>query len=181
MSCLLYFNKMNIPEMSVNLSLKSLARILSMLCCSGRFEQLSSRNAKRLARRGLRGGHGLLRGLWNNEQRPSGGRKSGHGRLHSVHSAIPLRHCSELRRVSRKTLHRGSRRVRHRWVCINARIAVGVLRFGVCLWSCTGLLRFTVKTNIRVSEVEIYIARLTDWNGHIIKSTEKTTYSLKQS
>jgi len=55
--------------------------------------------------------HGLILSLWA-AQRPTDFRRADRGHLHSVPSAISLRHCSKFRRNSGNALHRGSRRVR---------------------------------------------------------------------
>jgi len=106
---------------SIIILLRSLLKTLPLHCCSRCFEKHPSRNAEWISERRVEcqrftSRHELVHGL-RKEQRPqSGHRRSAHHQLLSIHSAVSLRHCSKFRQRSRKTLHRGSRRVRRRSV-----------------------------------------------------------------
>ena len=115
-----------------------------MHCCSKWFEQLSSRNAERFARRRFTSRHELLHSLWN-EDHQSGCRLAAYRRLPATHSAISLRYYSELRHNGRASLHRGSRRERHKSVhtvvtfCVSRgrrKMYCGHARLCVCLSVC---------------------------------------------
>jgi len=117
---------------SIIILLRLLLKTLPLHCCSWRFKQLPSRNAdwiteRRVACQRFTSRHELVHGLRKEQQRHSGHRRIAHHHLLSIHSAIPIHHCSKFRQSSHKTLHRGSRRVRRRCVCKYHRILTTIM------------------------------------------------------
>ena len=87
-------------------------------CCSKWSEQLSSRISSYVASPWFSSWHWLLPSVWSKDDR-SDYWTIGHCGVCCIQRAIPIRHCSKFRHSCRKTLHRGSRRLRRRSVVCN--------------------------------------------------------------
>jgi len=117
---------------SIIILLLSLLKTLPLHCCSRWFRGHPSRNAEWISERRVEcqrftSRHELVHGLRKEQQPQSGHQRSAHHQLLSIHSAVSLRHCSKFRPHRRKTLHRGSRRVRRRFVCTYDRILTTIM------------------------------------------------------
>ena len=107
---------------SIIVVLHALPKSLPLHCCSRWYRQHPSRNAEWITERRVTSLHELVHGLRKQQQPQSGNQSSAYHQLLSVHSEISLRHCSKLRQMGRKTLHRWSRRVQRKYVCKYDRI-----------------------------------------------------------
>jgi len=117
---------------SIIILLRSLLKTLPLHCCSRWFTQLPSRNAEWISESRVEGQrftsrHELVHGLRKEQQPHNGPQRSAHHQLLSIHSAIPIHHCSKFRQRGQKTLHGGSRRVRRRCVCKYHRILTTIM------------------------------------------------------
>jgi len=99
---------------------------VGLRCCSEWFEQLSSRISKCLSNSWFSSRQEVVPALWNGDGR-SDSRRRGYCQLRCNHWPISLRHYSECRPISRKTLHRGSLRERRRSVCTYVRIGAATM------------------------------------------------------
>jgi len=106
--------------------LRALLKAIGLRRCSKWFGQVSGRDAESLTNRWFCSQHDLIHGLWNDARRRSDCWLIGPRLLPFIRSAISIRHCSEFILISRTTLHRGSLRVPHKWVCGNVRTGAAI-------------------------------------------------------